>query len=405
VEIENLGPAKERRAFVTGCIFKRTLPTGRITWGYSIDAGRDEKGKRKQIFKSGFLRKGDAEDALRRRLNEKDEGELVKPDPTTFTGFLKEWFTEHAERNCTPKTVERYHQLAAYVLPHIGAVKLQDLSALMLERVFNKLKDSGGWNRKAKAARPLSAKTVRHIAGLVHVALETALRWKLVKSNPVHGVVLPKVKKREAKSLEASQLATFLDAVREHGIFEFVMIAAATGCRRGELCALTWADVDFNERVMRVSKSLEQTKEGLRVKPTKTEKPREISLSKSAIEVLRNLRSQQAENRRLFGPDYRDDLNLVFCDPQGDYLKPDTLTAKVCLLASKAGLKGVGLHTLRHSHGSQLLSAGVPLPTVSKRLGHSSVYVTATVYSHALSQDERAAGDAWEDAVKTKISR
>jgi hypothetical protein len=90
-----------------GCTFKRTLPSGRITWGYSIDAGKDEHGKRKQIFKSGFERKKDADDALRQKLNEKDQGELVAPDPTTFAAFLQEWFREHAERNCTPKTVER----------------------------------------------------------------------------------------------------------------------------------------------------------------------------------------------------------------------------------------------------------------------------------------------------------
>jgi integrase len=388
---------------MNGCIFKRKLPSGSTTWGYSIDAGKDESGKRVQIFKSGFERKIDADAALRMKLNEKDEGVLVKPDPTTFGSFLKEWFKEHAERNCTPKTVERYHQLAAYVLPHIGASRLQDLSALALERVFNRLKDSGGWNRKSKASRPLSAKTVRHIAGLVHVALETAIRWKLLKVNPVDGCQLPKVTKREGKVLDTTQLRGFLDAARVHGLYEFVMLAAATGCRRGELLAATWADVDFVGRVLRVSKSLEQTHEGLRVKSTKTEKPREISLPRSAIEVLRVHRGSQAENRRLFGPDYRDDLNLLFATPEGDYLKPDTLTATVCLLATKAGLKGVSLHTLRHSHGSLLLSAGVPLPAVSKRLGHSSVYVTATVYSHALSKDETAAADAW-DTVQAKIS-
>ena len=388
---------------MNGCVFKRTLPSGVVTWGYRIDAGKDENGERKRIFKSGFETKKGASKELRAKLNAKDEGELLRPDPTTFATFLKEWFTEHAERNCTPKTVERYRQLAAYALPHIGTTKLQDLSALALERVLNRLKDSGGWNRKAKAARPLSAKTVRHIAGLLHIALQTAIRWKLLKSNPVDGVQLPKLVKHEGKALDAAQLANFVDAARAHGVYEFVMLATATGCRRGELCALTWADVDFNARVLRVSKSLEQTKEGLRVKPTKTEKPREISLPRSAIEVLRTHRGKQAENRRLFGPDYRDDLNLVFATPEGDYLKPDTLTAKVCLLATKAGLKGASLHTLRHSHGSQLLANGVPLPVVSKRLGHSSVYVTAMIYSHALSKDELAAADIWDTSVQKSI--
>lgn len=386
-----------------GCTFKRTLPSGAITWGYSIDIGKDEHGKRKQIFKSGFRLEREAIDALQKKLNQKSEGELVKPDPTTFAAFLQEWFREHAERNCTPKTAERYRQLSAYILPQIGATKLQDLTALQLERVFNHLKDSGGWNRKAKARRPLSAKTVHHIAGLVRVALNTAIRWKLLKSNPVDGVVLPKVSKKEGNALDAGQLASFLDAARTQGVHEFVMLAMATGCRRGELLALTWADVDFSRRELRVSKSLEQTKEQLRVKPTKSEKPRSISLPKSAIEMLRDHRGRQSENRRLFGSDYRDDLNLVFSTPNGDYLKPDSITAKVCLLAKKAGLTGAGIHTLRHSHGSQLLANGVPLPVVSKRLGHSSVYVTATVYSHALTQDELAAADVWESSVQQSI--
>jgi integrase len=389
---------------MNGCTFKRTLPSGRITWGYSIDAGKDENGKRKQIFKSGFERKKDADDALRQKLNEKDEGELVKPDPTTFAAFLQEWFKEHAERNCTLKTVERYHQLADYVLPHIGTTKLQDLSALTLERVFNRVKDAGGWNRKKKEARPLSAKTIHHISSLVHVALDTAIRWKLLKSNPVDGVVLPKVVKREAQVLEAEQIRKFLDAARAAGVYEFVLLAVGTGCRRGELLALTWADVDFVGRVLRLSKSLEQTRAGLRLKSTKNEKPREISLPKSSIEMLRNHRASQVENRQMYGPDYRDDLNLVFATPEGDYLKPDSMTSKVCLLATKTGLNGASLHTLRHSHGSQLLSKGVSLPTVSKRLGHSSVYVTASIYAHALSADEVAAADVWDKEIQSKIS-
>ena len=75
------------------------------------------------------------------------------------------------------------------------------------------------------------------------------------------------------------------------------------------------------------------------------------------------------------------------------------MTKAVRRVAKKAGFAGVSLHTLRHSHGSQLLSAGVPLPAVSKRLGHSNIYVTATVYAHALSSDESAAAEKWEAAM------
>ncbi|MGA3042612.1 MAG: tyrosine-type recombinase/integrase [Bryobacteraceae bacterium] len=141
------------------------------------------------------------------------------------------------------------------------------------------------------------------------------------------------------------------------------------------------------------------TKAGLRVKTTKNKRCRGISLPASTVEMLKAHREGQAENRRMFGPDYRSDLDLVFCDLEGNYLKPATITAKACLLAQRVGLKSVSLHTLRHSHGSQLLSDGVPLPTVSKRLGHSNAYTTATIYSHALPKDDITAAELWDAKV------
>lgn len=87
----------------------------------------------------------------------------------------------------------------------------------------------------------------------------------------------------------------------------------------------------------------------------------------------------------------------------GDYLKPNTVSPAVCLLAEKCGLKGIFLHSLRHTHGSQLLSAGVPLPTVSKRLGHANPQITAAIYSHAFQADEAAAAVTWNKAMEQTI--
>ena len=107
----------------------------------------------------------------------------------------------------------------------------------------------------------------------------------------------------------------------------------------------------------------------------------------------------------MFGPDYRTDLDLVFCEADGNFLRPDSITSKACVIAKQAGLKSVSLHTLRHSHGSQLLSNGVPLPTVSKRLGHRDVYTIATVYSHALPADDITAAELWDAKVTKAIER
>jgi integrase len=91
---------------------------------------------------------------------------------------------------------------------------------------------------------------------------------------------------------------------------------------------------------------------------------------------------------------------LPVCHPDRNYIRPDTVTKAVRRIAKRAGLSGVSLHILRHSHGSQLLSTSVPLPAVSKRLGHSNIYVTATVYAHARGADESTAAAKWELAMK-----
>ena len=123
-----------------------------------------------------------------------------------------------------------------------------------------------------------------------------------------------------------------------------------------------------------------------------------------AIEALKRVKAKQDEARTLYGPDYRADLDLVFANPDGTYLRPNKVTQTVIRLAKQAGFSNISLHSLRHSHGSQLLAAGVPLPVVSKRLGHTDVYTTARVYSHALASDESAAAEKWEAAMQRAAS-
>lgn len=376
-----------------GSVTRRKLKSGRAVWRVQLDAGRDENGKRVRISRD-FPLKREAEDALEQMLQERNDDRLLKPSPRTFGSFLDEWFREHAERNCSPKTTERYRQLANYVLPQVGSVPLKELSPLVLERLYGYLRDQGG-----KGGRALSVRTVRHIAGLVHVALQTAVRWKLLRFNPADAVVLPKAEHREAKAADRNEIKLLLAGARGHWVYPIIAVAVATGCRRGEILALRWSDIDFIDRVVTISKSLEQTKAGLRVKMPKSRRTRRFPLPASVVESLHAHRQQQQRARELYGPDYRLDLDLVFATPQGEHLKPDSITAKVCSMARELGLQGVSLHTLRHSHASQLLAAGVPLPTVSKRLGHHSVNVTASIYAHSFSADEVAAADAWDRSM------
>jgi len=164
--------------------------------------------------------------------------------------------------------------------------------------------------------------------------------------------------------------------------------------------ALRWSDIHDGREVV-ITRSLTQTRQVLTFKGTKTEKPRRVGLPESVVPPLAAHRERQQKFRRQFGPDYRADLDLIFANPDGTPLKPDSVSSSVSLLCRRLGLpKGASLHTLRHTHGSFLLADGVDLATVSERLGHSSVRVTADIYSHALRGRDQDAARRWDTFMR-----
>jgi integrase len=147
-----------------------------------------------------------------------------------------------------------------------------------------------------------------------------------------------------------------------------------------------------------ITRSLTQTRQVLEFKDTKTERPRDVKVPASALAALEEHRKRQNEFRQQFGSAYRADLDLIFANPDGTPLRPNSVSSVVSLLFRRLGLpKGASLHSLRHSHGSHLLADGVPLPVVSERLGHSSVRTTAEVYAHALRGQDDEAARRWDE--------
>jgi len=148
-----------------------------------------------------------------------------------------------------------------------------------------------------------------------------------------------------------------------------------------------------------VSKSVEQTAEGLRIKRPKNGKPRKFRIGQSALAALRLQQDQQNECRRLCGPDYKN--NLVFSQRRIVSLASPGFTNDHP--TDTKSWNRERLHSLRHTHASGLLSKGVPLPTVSARLGHADVNITARIYSHALPDDDTRAADTWDTIVKGPV--
>ena len=325
---------------------------------------------------------------------------MAAAPPKTLAMLLEEFFTQHVDKKLAPKTIERYHEQAACLNPELLAMPLADITPLHLNREWNRLLQSGGRTRRDKTPRPLSAKTVRNIAGVVSSAFLRAVKWGLVTANPVSNSEPPVPKKHHGMALLPTEQMLLIESASGPWCLPvFLELSAATGARRGEVLALRWSDIEGCDVV--ITRSLTQTRKTLEFKSTKTDRPRRVNLPRSVVTSLASHRKTQDQFRWQYGPDYCADLDLIFANPDGTSLKPDSVSASVSLLCRRLGLpKGVSLHTLRHSHGSVLLADGVDLATVSERLGHSSVRVTADIYSHALRGRDQEAAQRWDEFMR-----
>jgi integrase len=393
--------------------FKRKYRSKQVVWAYQIDLPGSTRTERIRISESGFATKGEALDAeAKRRIEEQQKREMLKAGagvvaqaPRTLGTLLLEFFRQHADGHLAPKTVERYHDQAAYLDPELLAMPIADITPLHLHREWNRLLKSGGRQRKTKEPRPLSAKTVRNIAGIVSSAFSRAIRWGLIAANPVTNSEPPRVKKHLAIALTPAQQALVLESGSGPWCMRaYLQVAAATGCRRGELLALRWEDI-VNGIAM-IARSLTQTRDLLDFKSTKTEVPRRVVLPPSALSALEAHRRRQDEFRRQFGPAYRTDLDLVFANPDGTPLKPNSISASVSALFTRLKIakpKGAALHLLRHTHTSHLLASGVSLPVVSARLGHSSIRTTQEIYAHMITGQDEEAARRWEEFQRQNV--
>lgn len=341
---------------------------------------------------------------MRIAMAEVEAASKMAPAPKKTLGeWLRSWLETYAVDRCQPKTLERYRQLAGYILNapegpvQLSGVDLADLSHTKIEAaLYGLLKPPG------KRREHISARTVRHVAGLLSVALNKAFRLELVPVNPMLRVELPAAKQKDARSLTPDEIRALRETSRGDWTFALVELALAVGARRGELLALEWTDLDWVSGTLTIGKSLEQTKAGLRIKCPKNGKSGPCRLPQSATVALQFLRDQQGERRRMFSTGYQDHA-LIFCQPDGSYHEPDLVPQVVIRRMRKAGISAAIFHTLRHTHASNLLSRGAPLPAVSARLGHSDTNVTARVYSHALPADDQRAADVWDSIVDGKV--
>jgi integrase len=369
---------------------------GKSSWRLKFDVGYDADGKRKIRYETINGKRQKAEQALTDALKAFNDGMSVEPSKITVAEHMRDWL-DAAE--VTPKTRERYRQLSEQqIIPHLGTRLLQKLRPAHIQEWHSVLLQRGG-----KDGAPLSARTVGHAHRVLHAALARAAVAETVARNVASTIKPPKVETAEVEILSSDQMADVLAKLDGHSLYPIVAVALGTGMRRGELLGAQWGDVDLDACTIKVERSVEETKGGLRVKPPKTKNGRRtISLPASTIQALRAHRRAQRELRVALGLGRETTDTPVFSTPEGSLRSPDNLSRDWRRTVRSRGLPQVMFHALRHSHASALIAAGLDVVTVSRRLGHGSPSVTLTVYAHLFQKTDTRAADAIEMAMRKR---
>lgn len=367
-------------------------------WCFVVELPRDEvTGKRRQKWFSGYNTKKEAQQSLIEKLHEIQTGLLVDTSDMTVSEYMQYWLENYAKVSCRHTTYNVYEMRTnRYVLPAIGRIKLKDLKAMHLQKMYAELLINGAKYRTGG----ISPMTVRHIHGMVHKALENAVRWQIVPRNVAQMVELPRVEKKETIVLTKDQVQQLVVAAREHELYIPILLAVTTGMRYAEIFGLSWKDVDLDKLTIHVRQQLVRTRGEYRLTEPKTKSSeRIISLSDSLVAPLRRHKVEQAQQKLLIGPTYNPD-GLVCCRPEdGQPYSATPVRRKFDALLDKAELPRVRIHDLRHTVATLLLEQGVHPKVVSELLGHANIGITLDRYSHVSMTMQKEAVDSLEAAI------
>jgi integrase len=297
--------------------------------------------------------------------------------------LLDKWL-EMVEPDLSPTTVTGYRRnIRAHVRPALGDMQLRKLEPADLDAFYAALRTQKG----------LAPATVRQVHAVIRRALRQGVIWKWLPSNPAALASPGRMDAEEHTPPLPAAVLRLIDAgtdSRSPDLGMFLRLAAATGARRGELCALRWSNLAGDE--LRIERAVIELADGSTVeRSTKTKKPRRVRLDPETVEALEAHRAAWAARLALLGEKLGPDAHMFSTAADASTaMRPATMTQAFRRVRARAGVGG-RLHDLRHFHATQLLSEGTPVKTVSARLGHANASTTLRIYAHALEADDQAA--------------
>lgn len=378
-----------------------TYPRRDGRWVVTI---RMRDGSRRMTYHSGPNAEDEARAHLDRLLGDRAAG-VVGQDPT-LGAYLRAWLTDITP-TLAPATVKQHRNIVEHhLIPAMGSTRLSELSVPQVRSYLHR--------------KRLHPQTVAHHRATLRRALNDAMRDGHVTRNVAALAKPPAVPSPERRWLTADQVTTLLAATRPAGDkpgsrwHALWALTATAGLRIAEALALTWDDIDTVARTVTVRRTLhrvpgrvlsdgsrEPGEWGTRQPKTRGSR-RTVPLTETALAALRVHELHQAQEQMRSGKRRR---GLVFATPKGEPVHGTSALRDLKKDLKAARLPEVTVHQLRHSAASVMLEAGVPLKLVSDVLGHSTIRITADLYSHVSPGTAREAADRLEALLTAAASR
>jgi len=365
------------------------------SWSVVIDVGKDpETGKRRQHWHTIKGTKRDAQKALNEMLVSLEKDVYIKPNKLTLGEWLLEWLDSYAAMNITPRTQESYYTIVhRHLLPTLGHHPLNQLRPNHLQAYYAQALINGRMDGKGG----LSARSVLYHHRILSEALRHAVRMGIAVRNVAEFADPPRPARTKMNIMSPEEIGKFLDSARETDYYVFFSTLLCTGLRRGELLALRWRNLDLDSGTLTVVETAYKLGNGeYRIKEPKTpQSRRNVTLPISLVELFKIYRADQELLRIQLGISLNAD-DFVFIRPNGSPINPNALTLAFKRIIKRAGLRGIRIHDLRHTHATLMLKAGVHPKVVSERLGHANIGITLDIYSHVLPGLQEAAAEKFD---------
>ena len=358
----------------------------------------------KQIQKSVY---GKSQGEVRRKLtkisSEIDDGIYVEPSKLSLGVWLDLWLKEY-NGDIKPTTLDQYnYQVRIHLKPGLGNVRIQELTAPMVQSLYNRLQQPYEITQKMmngkekKVSKPgLSPKSIKNLHGVLHEALDQAMKLGYIRYNVTDAVILPRVKKPEMHPIVDENVSKFLTAIKGHKFEDMFYVVMFSGLRQGEALGLTWDCIDFDRSTITIYRQLQRERKPggeYQFVSLKNDKSRTFKLAPDVLQVLKRIKTKQNESKLRLGKEWNNKDGFVFTDEFGNHLSKATTYENFKRCVEQAGIPVTRFHDLRHTFATLELQQGIGMKTVSESLGHATTAFTMDVYGHVSEQmQDEAAG-------------